>query len=148
MEKVKQALSDKGVDFEFIYHKSPILSLKDGIEILKINKGQAASTLVLKVEDEYIAVISSGNSPKLDLNRISDVLGYTQVRLAKSDEIKSVTGYEIGTIPLVGMDLPYLVDYRLQSYPFIYGGSGHPNYTLKINPLHLNKVNEIIGLIE
>ena len=69
-------------------------------------------------------------------------------QMADREKIKSITGYDVGTIPLVGLELPCLFDKKLLRHDFIFGGAGDELLTLKISPKDLLEVNEIIGMFE
>ena len=49
---------------------------------------------------------------------------------------------------MVGHDLPCIIDKRLFQYPSIYGGTGKATCTLKINPRDLEKLNNIVAILE
>ncbi|MDR3564470.1 MAG: YbaK/EbsC family protein, partial [Negativicutes bacterium] len=53
-----------------------------------------------------------------------------------------------GDTPLVGLDLPTVFDKKLLQYPFVYGGSGQPNRTLKIAPAALTKLNQVVAFLD
>ena len=57
-------------------------------------------------------------------------------------------GFHPGSIPLVGHNQPCILHKRFFHFHFVYGGSGFPSYTLKINPKDLEKLNKLIGKIE
>jgi prolyl-tRNA editing enzyme YbaK/EbsC (Cys-tRNA(Pro) deacylase) len=40
------------------------------------------------------------------------------------------------------------MDVRLLLQPFVYGGAGERNYTLKIDPRGIEKVNKIVAKIQ
>ncbi|MEK4325694.1 hypothetical protein MKZ24_06375 [Paenibacillus sp. FSL R7-0297] len=43
------------------------------------------------------------------------------------------------------LPLPYILDRGLFRYPFIYGGTGVPVSTLKLNPHDLEKLNQVVA---
>jgi len=48
---------------------------------------------------------------------------------------------------MLGIELPYIVDEKLLEFPFVYGGLGEENTTLKIDPNALLKLNNVIGTL-
>lgn len=72
----------------------------------------------------------------------------SNVRLATKDEVQQETGYSVGTIPIFGIPFPYIIDKRLLEYSYIYGGTGEKDYTLKVNPNAILKLNTVVGILE
>ncbi|WP_245592217.1 aminoacyl-tRNA deacylase [Ectobacillus panaciterrae] len=82
----------------------------------------------------------SGNRGKVNFDKMADILDCTKVKMASPQEVQKVTGFEVGSVPMVGLPLPCVIDKQLFSYDFIYGGSGQPTFTLKIEPQALNEL--------
>ncbi|MBU2703054.1 prolyl-tRNA editing enzyme YbaK/EbsC (Cys-tRNA(Pro) deacylase) [Sporomusaceae bacterium BoRhaA] len=132
-------------DFEIILNDKPIRSAQDGATYFQIEIGQTAPTLILEGDNKYFAVIVSGRRNGLDMEEMARVLGCHKVKLAKPNKVKKITGYKVGTIPLVGLSLPYILDKQLFEYDFVYGGTGEVDKTLKIAPAVLKMVNQVIA---
>lgn len=147
MESIRSLLQENNIQFEFIQHDIPIRTAQDGARYFGIDIGQTAPTLILKTDKGYYAVAISGNR-NVDFDNIASLLGCKKVKLASSKEVKDITGYNVGSIPLIGLNLPYIVDKRLFQNLFIYGGSGNSTYTLKVNPCALRKINNCVAYFE
>ncbi|MED0677150.1 aminoacyl-tRNA deacylase [Aneurinibacillus thermoaerophilus] len=148
MEHLKTILQENGVQFEIIHHENPIHTAQEGADYFRIEIGQTAPTLVLKSEKGYFAMIISGDRGHVNLEKVSEILECNQLKLAHPKEVQQITGYTVGSLPLVGLSLPCIVDSKLFRYPFIYGGTGEPHSTLKISPNALEKLNQVIAFIE
>ena len=134
-------------DYELINHPHPIKTVTDGMNHFKIEAGQTAPTLILKADDTFIALIFSGSQNQLDFPAIASVLGRKHVTLAKPKEVEKVTGFSVGNIPMIGHALPCVLDNRLLNYSFVFGGTGNPLVTLKISPLALPQLNNVVAYI-
>ncbi|CAH8713638.1 hypothetical protein M5W83_16395 [Paenibacillus thiaminolyticus] len=148
MENVRKILEERRIPFDIIRHKQSIRTAKEGAEVLGIDIGQTAPALVLKADDEYVVLIMSGARGRIDLEAAAGLLGRGKLVLASRDEVQEATGYEAGAIPLVGHTLPCLVDKLLYQYPCIYGGTGEPASTLKLDPGDLSKVNHVLAYLD
>jgi Cys-tRNA(Pro)/Cys-tRNA(Cys) deacylase len=82
------------------------------------------------------------------LEEVSEILGCNQLKMATPKEVQQITGYTVGSVPLVGHSLPCIVDKELFRYPFIYGGTGEPTSTLKMSPDALEKLNRVVALLD
>lgn len=132
--------------YEIIQHEKPILSREDGSKYFGIDIGQTAPSLILKTDKGYFVFIVSGNRDKLDFEKIANILGCRKVKLASSKEIQRVTGFEVGCVRMIGLDLPCVLDKRLFEYDFVYGGTGKSTFNLKIEPQALNELNQVVAI--
>ncbi|GCD84226.1 aminoacyl-tRNA deacylase [Parageobacillus thermoglucosidasius] len=148
MDNLKSILQENDVQFEVIHHESLIHTAQEGADYFGIEIGQTAPTLVLKSEKGYFAMIISGGRGRVNLEEVSEILGCNQLKMATPKEVQQITGYTVGSVPLVGLSLPCIVDKELFRYPFIYGGTGESTSTLKIAPNALEKLNQVVALLD
>ena len=147
IDNLKNFLCKNNAIFEIIHHKKPIYSSQDGVDYFGIGPGQTAPIIIIKTEKELYALILSGERGKMDLEIIAHILGCREIRLSSKKELID-KGFLPGSIPLLEHGLPCIIDKRLFLYKFVYGGSGFPDYTLKINPRDLERLNNVIATIE
>lgn len=147
MYNITNLLATCPYDYEFINHPHPIKTVNDGVKYFKIEAGQTAPTLILNADDNFYALIFSGSQNRLDFSAIASVLGCNQVKLAKPEKVERITGFIIGNIPMIGHSIPCVLDNRLLNYSFVYGGTGNPLITLKISPLALSQLNNVVANI-
>lgn len=143
---IKTILENSNYAYEFIYHNQPILTAKEGADYFGIDTGQTAPTLIIKTDFGFYALIISGNCEHVKFERISFILGCKQAKMADREEVKKHTGFDVGSLPMIGVPLPYILDKQLFCYPYVYGGSGQSNRTLKITPLALKQLNTVVAI--
>lgn len=93
-------------------------------------------------------MIVSNQSDRIDLKKLTRDLDFSKIRLAEKSDILKVTGYEVGSVPLIGHDLPCLFDKKLLTFDYIYGGTGDKFHTLKIDPEDLIRLHKKISVIQ
>lgn len=147
MDRIRAILESNQIPFELIHHQEPIHSAQEGAEYFGIELGQTAPTLIVRTDKGFFALIVSGDRGRVNFKEVAKILECNQAKLAGAHEVKQVTGYDVGSVPLVGLPIPHVLDSRLFRYPFIYGGSGEPTWTLKINSA-LEKVNQVVGHLD
>ena len=135
-------LKDLSVEHEIIHHELPIISARDAD--LYFDASLSAPVLILKTDKGYFALIKSMQDKSFDFEKIKSIVFCEQVFLASKKEVYEVTGHKIGSIPLIGLNLEYILDSKLKKNYFVYGGTGNPNYTLKISVNHLISVNNVV----
>ncbi len=148
MEELQGILEKSNYTYEIIQHEKPILSRQDGSEYFGIEVGQTAPTMILKTDKGFFGLIVSGSRSKVSFEKIADILGCSKVKLASPEEVQKVTGFQVGSVRMVGLDLPCVIDKRLFHYDYIYGGTGQSTFTLKLEPQALNELNQVIATFD
>ncbi|MFO1446086.1 YbaK/EbsC family protein [Bacillus sp. Bva_UNVM-123] len=148
MTELQSILEKSNYTYDIIQHEKPILSKQEGIQYFGIEAGQTAPALILNTDKGYIVLIVSGSRSKVNFEIIADLLSCSYAKLASPEEVQNVAGFQVGSVRIIGLDLPCVIDKRLFDYAFIYGGTGHSTYTLKIEPQALNELNEVIATFE
>lgn len=147
-QKILDSIKAGGFPFELLKNERRIHSSEEGAAYWKIHIGQTAPALILKNNNWFLLLVLSGIVARADLKTLSASIGVSSLKMASPREIKEQFGLTPGDIPLVGLDLPILIDRRLMAYDFIFGGSGDPGYTLKISPLALPFLNRDHKLLD
>ncbi len=139
IEQLEEYLKQNHCDFEIIKHDEPIISTQDAAKYFDINK--AAPTFILQSEAGLVALIISSQYGKIDFKKLKAELSFSKLKFADKDIVKEVTGYTVGSIPLIGHNLICAMDRTLLQYDYIYGGTGDEYHTLKIAPLDVFKLS-------
>jgi prolyl-tRNA editing enzyme YbaK/EbsC (Cys-tRNA(Pro) deacylase) len=142
IENLKKILEQAQFDYEIIYHEKPVKSRNDALGYFKLE--EMVPTLIIKTENLFYALIISGKREKVDLQAIQNLIGCKNLQMADKQEIKIKLNLETGRIPLVGHNLPCIIDEDIFNYDYVYGGTGDFMHTLKIKPKDLAKLNNTI----
>ncbi|PYG90225.1 prolyl-tRNA editing enzyme YbaK/EbsC (Cys-tRNA(Pro) deacylase) [Ruminiclostridium sufflavum DSM 19573] len=146
LNSIKELLQKHDILYEIIHDESHIYSVSDAAGIY--NLSQTVPVLVVKTDKGYFAVIMSGERRRVDFELLKEALKCEKVKLADKKDVFKVTGYEAGSVPMVGHGLPGVFDNRLLLQKFVYGGAGQKNYTLKIDPRDIERITEIVAKID
>lgn len=90
--------------------------------------GAIANSLIFNADGEPLLILTSG-AHRVDTARIAEQHGFTAVRRADPDFVRSATGQVIGGVAPVGHPLPVrtLVDVWLDKYDVVWAAGGHQN---------------------
>ncbi|HEU0297634.1 MAG TPA: YbaK/EbsC family protein [Anaerolineales bacterium] len=100
-----------------------------------------APTFILQTEAGYLAAIIRGDT-RLSYKKIKRKLGLKNVSLAGPDQVKQLTGAEVGYVALVNPGVQTIVDMRVTELTMIYGASGEPKHTLQISPQDVIRITQ------
>lgn len=135
-------LENRDADFEIIKHDTPISTVQDAKQYSNIDF--AAPVFVVQSEKGIMVLITSAKRGKLDFKKISMEIGISKLKLANREIAEKETGYKIGSMPLIGSNLPCIFDKSLLNFKYIYGGSGDALHTLKIKPNDVEHLNNVV----
>ncbi|WP_054940348.1 aminoacyl-tRNA deacylase [Paenibacillus ihuae] len=146
LEELKHYLLQNDCNFEIIAHQTPIRSTRDAEHYFDIKK--AAPTLILQTNLGLTALIASTQRGRLDFGYLKEAFGYTKIKMADKKDVVERTRYSPGAIPLIGHGLPCIFDISLLALDYIYGGSGDELNTLKVAPVDVIRLNNVISFLE
>jgi Cys-tRNA(Pro)/Cys-tRNA(Cys) deacylase len=139
IDQLRQTLDVAGIRYNILAHDITVVSADEGAKRGIGSLREMAPTFILKTEKGYLAAIISGES-RLLYKKIKKQLGLKDVSLATPEQVEQVTGAQIGSVSLVNVGLPTIIDSRLVGMEFVYGGCGVCCHTLQI------KVADLIEL--
>lgn len=114
---------------------------------------QVIKTLLFFVGDRPHTIIAHGLAPVRD-RVVADFfsVGKRQVRLARADEVLSITGFPAGGVPPFAHlhPTPILLARSLLAYEFVFGGGGDERTMMKLRTAELLRVAQpaLIDLVE
>jgi prolyl-tRNA editing enzyme YbaK/EbsC (Cys-tRNA(Pro) deacylase) len=104
--------------------------------------------LLFKSQEEYVATIVTGDK-RVDVERLEEVSGIKDLRLARPEDIESLTGFSVGGIPpFVFKDLcTVYVDEEVMKKEFVVGSAGSEFSGVRFSPEELLKLGYLIARI-
>lgn len=147
MERLVHYLEGKDAEFEILKHSKTIKTAQEGADYFGVEIGQTAPTLIFKTDIGNYALIIAGDYGRVDLTSLKDLLHVQEVRLANPKEVEQITGSSIGSVSLINPEIPTIIDREIYRFPYIYGGTGKPQTTLKIQPKDVERLNNVIEYI-
>jgi prolyl-tRNA editing enzyme YbaK/EbsC (Cys-tRNA(Pro) deacylase) len=136
-------LNKLGVSFQIIKYEKPVMSAKNAEEH---TDGIVAKSIILICDNKPLLCFLLGKD-MIDLNKIKKYFNCNEVRLAKAKEVKEITGYDIGSVPPIGLKqkIKTIVDKKvieLDDNQIIYCGGGSHYHLLRISKRDLLKIME------
>ncbi|MCJ7429499.1 MAG: YbaK/EbsC family protein [Candidatus Nanohaloarchaeota archaeon QJJ-5] len=133
MDELRLFLEQSVIDAELLDVPDGASSAADAASALGTQPENIIKSLVFVVDEEPVLVIVSGNE-KVDESIIADLMEAEQCEIADPDTVRDATGYPIGGVPPVSLDLPKIVDESVLGKEMVYGGGGDPDTVIKLDP--------------
>jgi prolyl-tRNA editing enzyme YbaK/EbsC (Cys-tRNA(Pro) deacylase) len=136
IDQLKQLLHEARAQYRFIAHSETIQTAQQGFEEGLGNISEMAPTFILASEQGYLAAVIRGDT-RLSYKKIKKEMRLKNVSLATPDQVKQVTGAQVGQVSLINPGLPTIIDPLLLEKALVYGGCGVACNTLELNPQDL-----------
>ncbi len=123
---VTRELDQKQIPYELFTHDGPVRSLEQAAAERNQQPEQVVRSLLFRlVADEFLMVLVAGPQ-QIDWKQLRRTLGQSRLTMAKPDELRRVTGYEMGAVAPFGLPRPVrvLVDQSVLDQEEISMGSG------------------------
>jgi len=130
--QLRETLDSARIHYIIHVHDLAIQSAQDGVDQGFGGLENVASTLILRTENNYLAVIIRGDT-RVSYKKIKQKLKLKNIALALPEQVQQVTGSEIGYVSLINSGIVTIIDSRIAQMDTIYGGCGIPRHTLQIN---------------
>ena len=155
---LKRFIHDQGIDAEIVFLEETTPTVETAAAAVGVHPRQICKTLLFIVkegEDSYrpLLAISNGLS-RIGYKKLAAHLGRSrrQVRIATPEQVETVTGYPVGTVPPFGhrQPLPTLLDESVLALDEIYAGGGAINALVRLTVAELQRVldGEVADLSE
>jgi len=131
------------ISFQIIKYERLVMSTKNAEGH---TDGIIAKSILLICNDKPLLCFLLGKD-RIDLDKIKKYFNCNEVRLAKAKEVKEITGYDIGSVPPIGLKqkIKTIIDKKiieLNDNQIIYCGGGSHYHLLRISKKDLLKVME------
>jgi len=125
----------------------PVKTVEQAVRASGVPKRKIVKSIVLVGGKTPILVIVDGEA-KVSFKKLREMFG--KVRMAKPEEVQKFTGYKIGSVPPVGVNIKTIVDKRVMENDYVLGGGGSINKLIKIDPKRIVEYQkaEILDIIE
>lgn len=106
---VGRALAAAGVPFREFQHPGPVFSLEQAAAERGQRPEQVVRSILFRLaQDEYLMVLVAGPQ-QVNWKALRRVTGQSRLTMATADEVREVTGYEIGAVSPFALPRPIRV---------------------------------------
>lgn len=139
-EDLQAYLNTHHIVAEIVYPGAPTPTVPAAAEAIGVNVDQIVKSVIFLVDERPFLVYGCGTR-RVDPRKLSERLQVSRkrVKLANADQVLDLTGYEVGTVPPVGLktSMPTFMDPAVCQCEVIYAGGGGINALLKMSTAEL-----------
>ena len=142
LQSVRQFFAEHAPDIEIIELNQSTATVALAAAAHRVEPGQIAKTLSLKVKDQVILIVAKGDA-RLDNKKLKDAFG-AKARMLSSDEVVTLTGHPVGGVcPFgLGSPLPVYCDVSLKQYSEVLPAAGAIHSAVRISPERMAQLTE------
>ncbi|WES69115.1 YbaK/EbsC family protein [Superficieibacter sp. HKU1] len=142
LQSVRQFFADRAPDVEIIELSQSTATVALAAAAHRVEPGQIAKTLSLKVKDDVILVVAKGDA-RLDNKKLKSVFG-AKARMLSSDEVVIMTGHPVGGVCPFGLENPLAVycDISLRQYQEVFPAAGAIHSAVRIAPERMAQLTD------
>ncbi len=147
-DPVRRTLSDLGIEHEIVPIDPAYADTVAFCERYGFPPERSANTILVVSKKEpraYAACVVLATT-KLDVNhRVCDLLGVKRASFATAEEMRAVTGMEVGGLTPFGLPpgIPLWADARVFELDWVILGGGGRDYKLKLSPTAVRTVGGV-----
>jgi Cys-tRNA(Pro)/Cys-tRNA(Cys) deacylase len=134
------------IPHEISFIEIPARTTEMAAASLGLDQSKIGKSLLVEADKTPSVVIIPGNR-RLDVRKLKHLLGANKIKFVNPDDVVSLTGYVLGSMPPVAhaKEMSVYMDKRLLSLPLMYTSGGQIDTVLKVRPQDLaSAVNAII----
>lgn len=148
-QRVLETAERKGIPLEIVTFSESTHTAAEAAQAVGAELGQIVKSLVFVAPTEsgmeaVVALVSGAN--RVDIARLSAVVGLPNLRRATAQEAGDATGFVIGGIPPFAHRRPVriIMDPDLGRYPQVWAAAGTPNAVFTVPPNTLRMLSNAI----
>ncbi|MBV4412398.1 YbaK/EbsC family protein [Enterobacteriaceae bacterium YMB-R22] len=137
LQSVRQFFADHAPDIEIIELNQSTATVAMAAAAHRVEPGQIAKTLSLKVKDNVVLVVAKGDA-RLDNKKLKKAFG-AKARMLSCDEVVVCTGHPVGGVCPFGLENPLAVycDISLKEYKEVLPAAGAIHSAVRISPARM-----------
>ena len=132
-EKIIKLLQDNKINYQLFEHE-PVYTSEEAAKVRGTKIEQGAKALVMIADKKPIMLVTSA-AKKVDTKKFKEAFGVGDLRMATAEEVKDLTGVEIGAVPPFAhlFELPLYVDQSLGKNEKIVFNAGLHTKSIKMS---------------
>ena len=144
-DDVHDDLTARGVAHQIVALPSSSRTAHLAADALGVGVAEVVKSVLFMLDDENPVLVLINGDAMVDVAALAREMGASDVRLARSREVREVTGYRPGAVPpcALATDVPVVADSRVFTPDVVYCGGGTTTTMLSIRSVDLSGLLEL-----
>ncbi|MFX0067025.1 MAG: aminoacyl-tRNA deacylase [Candidatus Hermodarchaeota archaeon] len=133
MDRLQQFIDKNGLKAKIIEFETPTLTVDQAVKALNCQPEDIVKSIIVTTDTGKFYLTLLPGDRNIKAKKLKRLLGVKDLWLASPDQVERASGYKIGGVPPVNVDLPVIIDERVLTRKQVYGGGGASNQLLYIS---------------
>ena len=130
--KLQQYIDENGLTAKIISLDTSTKTGEESVKALDCTPEEIIKSIIVVTNTkEFFLVILQGNR-KIKTKKVKKLLNVKDVKLASPGQVEKETGYRVGDVPPISVELPVIIDELVIEGEKLYGGGGAPTKLMTI----------------
>ncbi|MFX0204841.1 MAG: aminoacyl-tRNA deacylase [Candidatus Hodarchaeota archaeon] len=131
--RLQQYIDENGLNAKILTLKTPTRTVKESVKALNCELENIIKSIVVVTDtNDFYLVILQGDR-KIKTKKLKYLLSVKDIKLASPSQVKERTGFEVGDVPPISVELPVIMDELVMSQRMLFAGGGAPSKNLSIS---------------
>lgn len=131
--RLQQYINENGLTAKIISLKTSTKTVNESVKALNCMPEEIIKSIIVVTDTkEFYLVLLQGNR-KIKTKKLKNLLHVKDIKLASPEQVENVTGYKVGDVPPISVDLPIILDELSLESTQLYAGGGTSNKLLSIS---------------
>jgi prolyl-tRNA editing enzyme YbaK/EbsC (Cys-tRNA(Pro) deacylase) len=131
--RLQKYIDENGLKAKIMTLKSPTSTVEESVKALKCEPEKIIKSIVVVTDTHefYLAILQGDR--KIKTKKLKRLLSVKDIRLCNPSQVEEHTGYKVGDVPPIGVELPVIMDELVVNQKMLYAGGGTPLKNLYIS---------------
>ncbi|MFX0052751.1 MAG: aminoacyl-tRNA deacylase [Candidatus Hodarchaeota archaeon] len=131
--RLQKYIDENGLNAKILTLNSPTGTVEESVKALNCEPENIIKSIVVVTDThDFYLVILQGDR-KIKTKKLKRLLSVRDIKLASPSQVKERTGFEVGDVPPIGVELPVIMDELVTNQKILYAGGGAPLKNLSIS---------------
>jgi prolyl-tRNA editing enzyme YbaK/EbsC (Cys-tRNA(Pro) deacylase) len=131
--RLQKYIDENGLNAKILTLNSPTRTVEESVKALNCEPENIIKSIVVVTDThDFYLVILQGDR-KIKTKKLKRLLSVKDIKLASPSQVKERTGFEVGDVPPIGVELPVIMDELVTNQRILYAGGGAPSKNLSIS---------------
>ncbi|MFX1508342.1 MAG: aminoacyl-tRNA deacylase [Promethearchaeota archaeon] len=134
--RLQEYINNEQLSAKIISLKTSTKTVEESVKALGCKMEEIIKSIIIVTNtNEFYLVILQGNR-KIKTKKVKKLLNVKDIKLASPNQVKKETGYKVGDVPPISINLPVILDELVLKVPKsskLYGGGGASSKLLAIS---------------
>ncbi len=131
--RLQQYIDENGLSAKIISLNTSTKTVEESLKALKCKPEEIIKSIIVVTDtSEFYLVLLQGNR-KIKTKKLKRLLNVKDIKLASPEQVEKVTGYKVGDVPPISVELPIILDELGLEVTQVYAGGGAPTKLIAIS---------------